>query len=154
MEKNMELISTKKRLTCKDLVNEKFNKVEQDYKAAQKYFDELLSIDPDKQEEFKCKDKYNKFFYCEDFFDYVNSNALSWGYVESGTFENQKEGYYRLQLSWGGPSDEFRIYTIGDTLDIDCINYHYMDWFDGASISVFEDSISWDVCQMILDLEV
>jgi hypothetical protein len=148
----MELISTQKRLTCKDLVNEKFNEVEQDYKDAQKYFEELLSIDPDKQEEFKCKDKYNKFFYCEDFFDYVNSNALSWDWVDAEDEKNP--GYFRLQLSWGGPSDEFRIYTIGDTLDIDCINYHYMDWFDGASIPVFEDSISWEVCQMILDLEV
>jgi hypothetical protein len=148
----MELISTQKRLTCKDLVNDKFNEVEQDYKDAQKYFEELLSIDPDKQEEFKCKDKYNKFFYCEDFFDYVNSNALSWDWVDAEDEKNP--GYFRLQLSWGGPSDEFRIYTIGDTLDIDCINYHYMDWFDGASIPVFEDSISWDVCQMILDLEV
>ena len=148
----MELINTQKRLTCKDLINEKFNEVEQDYKDAQKYFEELLSIDPDKQEEFKCKDKYNKFFYCEDFFDYVNSNALSWDWVDAEDEKNP--GYFRLQLSWGGPSDEFRIYTIGDTLDIDCINYHYMDWFDGASIPVFEDSISWDVCQMILDLEV
>jgi len=148
----MELINTQKRLTCKDLVNEKFNEVEQDYKDAQKYFDELLSINPDKQEEFKCKDKYNKFFYCEDFFDYVNSNALSWDWVDAEDEKNP--GYFRLQLSWGGPSDEFRIYTISDTLDIDCINYHYMDWFDGASIPVFEDSISWDVCQMILDLEV
>lgn len=148
----MELISTQKRLTCKDLVNDKFNEVEQDYKNAQKYFEELLSIDPDKQEEFKCKDKYNKFFYCEDFFDYVNSNALSWDWVDAEDEKNP--GYFRLQLSWGGPSDEFRIYTIGDTLDIDCINYHYMDWFDGASIPVFEDSISWEVCQMILDLEV
>ena len=148
----MELINTQKRLTCKDLVNEKFNEVEKDYKDAQKYFEELLSIDPDKQEEFKCKDKYNKFFYCEDFFDYVNSNALSWDWVDAEDEKNP--GYFRLQLSWGGPSDEFRIYTIGDTLDIDCINYHYMDWFDGASIPVFEDSISWDVCQMILDLEV
>ena len=148
----MELISTEKRLTCKDLINEKFNEVEQDYKDAQKYFEELLSIDPDRQEEFKCKDKYNKFFYCEDFFDYVNSNALSWDWVDAEDEKNP--GYFRLQLSWGGPSDEFRIYTIGDTLDIDCIDYHYMDWFDGASIPVFEDSISWDVCQMILDLEV
>lgn len=148
----MELISTQKRLTCKDLVNDKFNEVEQDYKNAQKYFEELLSIDRDKQEEFKCKDKYNKFFYCEDFFDYVNSNALSWDWVDAEDEKNP--GYFRLQLSWGGPSDEFRIYTIGDTLDIDCINYHYMDWFDGASIPVFEDSISWEVCQMILDLEV
>ena len=144
--------NTQKQPTCKELVIEKFNEVEQDYKDAQKYFDELLSIDPDKQEEFKCKDKYNKFFYCEDFFDYVNSNALSWDWVDAEDEKNP--GYFRLQLSWGGPSDEFRIYTIGDTLDIDCIDYHYMDWFDGASIPVFEDSTSFDVCQMILDLEV
>lgn len=150
----MELISTQKRLTCKDLVNEKFNEVEQDYKDAQNYFDDLLSIDPDKQEQFKCKEKYNKFFYCEDFFDYINQNALSWDYVEPGTFEDQEEGYYRLQLSWGGPSDEFRIYTIADTLEVDVIEYWYMDWFDGASINVMPDTLSWDVCQMFLDCEV
>ena len=138
--------------TCKELVNEKFNEVEQDYKDAQKYFEELLSIDPDKQEEFKCKDKYNKFFYCEDFFDYVNSNALSWDWVDAEDEKNP--GYYRLQLSWGGPSDEFRIYTIGDTLEVDVIDYYYMDWFDGASIPVPYSSISWDVCQMFLDCEV
>ena len=115
--------NTQKQLTCKELVNEKFNQVEQDYKDAS-----------------------------EDLFDYANSTALSWDYVEAEDEKNP--AYYRLQLSWGGPSDEFRIYTIGDTLDIDCIDYHYMDWFDGASIPVFEDSLSWDVCQMFLDCEV
>ena len=141
-----------KQPTCKELVNEKFNQVEQDYQEAQKYFDKLDLLSNDEQEQYKTKDKYNKFFYCEDFFDYVNSNALSWDWVDAEDEKNP--GYFRLQLSWGGPSDEFRIYTIGDTLDIDCINYHYMDWFDGASIPVFEDSISWEVCQMFLDLEV
>jgi hypothetical protein len=26
-----------------------------------------------------------------------------------------------------------------------------MDWFDGASINVMPDTLSWDVCQMFLD---
>ena len=111
--------------TCKELVRDKFNQVEQDYQEAS-----------------------------EDLFDYANSTALSWDYVEPETFEDQKEGYYRLQLSWGGPSDEFRIYTIGDTLEIDVIEYWYMDWFDGASINVMPDTLSWDVCHMFLDCEV
>jgi hypothetical protein len=144
--------NTQKQPTCKELVNEKFNQVEQGYKNAKIYFDKLYQLSDDEQEQYKTKDKYNEFFYCEDLFDYVNQSALSWDYVEAEDEKNP--AYYRLQLSWGGPSDEFRIYPIGDTLDIDCIDYHYMDWFDGASIPVFEDSISWDVCQMFLDCEV
>ena len=143
-----------KQPTCKELVNEKFNQVEQDYQEAQKYFDKLDLLSNDEQEQYKTKDKYNKFFYCEDLFDYVNNNALSWDYVEAGTFEDQKEGYYRLQLSWGGPSDEFRIYTTQYADEIDVIEYHYMDWFDGAFINVMPDTLSWDVCQMFLACEV
>ena len=105
-----------KQPTCKELVNEKFNQVEQDYQEAS-----------------------------EDLFDYANSTALSWDYVEPGTFEDQEEGYYRLQLSWGGPSDEFRIYTIADTLEIDVIEYWYMDWFDGAKVTVSNDSKNWNI---------
>ena len=119
------MLNTKKQPTCKELVNEKFNQVEQDYQEAS-----------------------------EDLFDYANSTALSWDYVEPGTFEDQEEGYYRLQLSWGGPSDEFRIYTTQYADEIDVIEYHYMDWFDGASINVPYGSTSWDVCQMFLDCEV
>ncbi len=146
--------NTQKQPTCKELVKDKFNQVEQYYKDAEIYFDKLYQLSNDEQEQYKTKDKYNKFFYCEDLFDYVNQTALSWDYIEAGTFEDQKDGYYRLQLSWGGPSDEFRIYTIGDTLQIDVIDYHYMDWFDGASIRVPYNSASWEVCSMFLDCEV
>jgi len=124
MEKKT-MLNIKEQPTCKELIHNKFNQVEQDYQEAS-----------------------------EDLFDYANSTALSWDYVEPGTFEDQEEGYYRLQLSWGGPSDEFRIYTIADTLEIDVIEYWYMDWFDGASINVMPDTLSWDVCQMFLDCEV
>ena len=136
---------------CIDLVADKFAEQEQTYKDAQKYFDELLLIDEDKQEQFKCKHKYNKFFYCEDLFDYVNQTALSWDYVEPYTFDDQREGYYRLQLSWGGPSDEFRIYT-DSSKSIKEIEYWYLDWYDGACINVPKDSVSWDICSWYVDL--
>ena len=137
---------------CIDLVADNFAEQEQTYKDAQKYFDELLLIDEDKQEQFKCKHKYNKFFYCEDIFDYVNQTALSWDYVEPYTFDDQREGYYRLQLSWGGPSDEFRIYTDMNKTIHD-IEYWYLDWGDGACINVPRDSVSWDICSWFIDLE-
>jgi hypothetical protein len=140
--------------TCAELVKDKFNEVEQNYNNAQKYFDELNLLSSDDQEQYKTKDKYNEFFYCEDLFDYVNNSALSWDYVEAGTFADQEQGYYRLQLSWGGPSDEFRIYTTQYADEIDVIEYWYMDWFDGASTNVPVNSTSWEVCQMFLDCEV
>lgn len=65
--------------------------------------------------------------------------GLSFDYVQPGTFgEEQDEGYFRYQLSWGGPSDEIRYYADPD----DCedggeyvhpqrITYVFLDWFDG-----------------------
>lgn len=52
--------------------------------------------------------------------------GLSFEYVEPNTFNGQPVGYYRYQLSWGGPSDEIRFHPDGS------ITYHFMDWFDGA----------------------
>ena len=50
--------------------------------------------------------------------------------VDAGTFKGQREDYYRYQLSWGGPSEEFRLYNNGD------IEFWYLDWFDGACVDV------------------
>lgn len=62
--------------------------------------------------------------------------GLSFDYVAPETFgEEQEEGYFRYQLSWGGPSDEFRIYAqkIKDyRYSVYKIEYWYLDWFDGA----------------------
>ena len=150
------MLNTKTKPTCKELVRDEFNQVEQTYQEANDFFNEYENATEGEQIALKVIDKHkgDYFHEYEDLFDYINQNALSWDYVEPGTFEDQEEGYYRLQLSWGGPSDEFRIYTIGDTLEIDVIDYHYMDWFDGASINVMPDTLSWDVCQMFLDCEV
>ncbi|MDV2988873.1 MAG: hypothetical protein P3T54_01750 [Dehalogenimonas sp.] len=58
--------------------------------------------------------------------------GLSFDYVAKGTFQDQKRGYFRWQLSWGGPADEFRIYT-DENLDAVNIEYWFLDWNDGAS---------------------
>ena len=51
-------------------------------------------------------------------------------------------------MSWGGPSDEFRIYT-NDQNEIEYIEYWYMDWFDGASIIV-KNKIIYQIIKMLL----
>ena len=61
--------------------------------------------------------------------------GLSFDYVAPETFKDQDEGYFRYQLSWGGPSDEFRIFAnkISDyRWSVYKIEYWYLDWFDGA----------------------
>jgi len=148
--------NTQQELKCADLVQDKFNQTEQTYQEANDFFNQYDNATEGEQIALKVIDKHkgDYFHEYENLFDYVNQSALSWEYVEAGTYENQESGFYRLLLSWGGPSDEFRIYTTQYADEIDIIEYWYMDWFDGASINVPVNSTSWDVCQMFLDCEV
>lgn len=61
----------------------------------------------------------------------IGDYGLGFDYVSGGTFSDQREGYFRHQLSWGGPSDEFRFFV---NLDFSCyrIEYWFLDWFDSA----------------------
>ena len=61
-----------------------------------------------------------------------NEYGLSFDYVAPDTFTDQDEGYFRYQLSWGGPSTEFRFYTNPD-FSPHRIEYWFLDWWDGAS---------------------
>ena len=61
--------------------------------------------------------------------------GLCFDYVDPNTFNDQKEGYWRWQLSWGGPGDEFRIY-INPNKSVHRIEYWYMDWYDGAHVAL------------------
>ena len=67
----------------------------------------------------------------------LNEYGLSFDYVKPHTFCDcdsdypdddcdDTSGYWRYQLSYGGPSDEFRFHDDGT------IEYRYHDWFDGA----------------------
>jgi len=132
---------TKETKKCADLVHQKYQDTLKDYQQAYDYFN-----DGYKDLEKKPDEAYEDY---EDFFDYVNQSGLGFDFVETNTFTDQKCGYWRFQMSWGGPSDEFRIYTDYDK-NINYIEYWYMDWFDGASIRVNDDVI-YHICQMFLE---
>ena len=72
------------------------------------------------------RDALRKFREAGDLYNY----GLSYDYCELGTFNDQKEDYFRFQLSWGGPSDEIRFYEDGT------IEYVYLDWFCGVGFDV------------------
>ena len=58
--------------------------------------------------------------------------GLSLDMVEAGTFENQFP-FIRFQISWGGPSEEFRFYSDGKT------SFVFMDWGEFEEITLYSD---------------
>jgi len=66
--------------------------------------------------------------------------GLCFDYVSAGTFKNQDRGFWRYQISYGGPSEEIRFYADRDGL-MTGAEFWYLDWFDGASIDVTDDEI-------------
>ena len=109
----------KKDLTCAERVQKQFN---ENYK--------LLSSDSTEWQ----KEEYGE--YSEDnYSEFIFEYGVSFDYVESNTDYNPDKGYYRWQLSWGGPSDEFRFY-VDDIGNVQEIEYWFLDWFDGASITL------------------
>lgn len=64
------------------------------------------------------------------FYDY----GLCFDYVGPNTF-GENEPYYRYQISWGGPQEEFRYYVNDDKHPVR-IEFVFMDWFDGASVNL------------------
>tara|TARA_R100001086_G_scaffold13237_1_gene6782 strand:- start:822 stop:1244 length:423 start_codon:yes stop_codon:yes gene_type:complete len=132
---------------CIDLINSEFADREADFSNAYRYFIERENCTEGELIGLNCF--YRDLEHYEDFFHYINEYGLSWDYVEA---EDETEcGYYRFQLSWGGPSDEFRIY-IDDNYDI-TVFYHYADWFDGAIIEVPSNTKSFEVCRQLLEVE-
>ncbi|RAL69810.1 hypothetical protein C1G87_0918 [Dehalococcoides mccartyi] len=76
--------------------------------------------------------------------------SITW---RGGTFQDQKRGYFRWKLSWGGPADEFRFYT-DENLDAVDIEYWFLDWYDGASQSLSREDYSLldEIFQNLKDL--
>ena len=120
---------------CIDLVQSEYDYTLTQFKVAYEYF---------------CEDKElrkpnDALDHCEDFSQYISEYGLCFDKVEPNTFQDQKLGYWRWHLSWGGPSDEFRIFVDEDK-NIYKIEYWYLDWFDGASIIV-KDSLIYHIIE-------
>jgi len=60
----------------------------------------------------------------------------------------------RVQMSWGGPSDEYLL-TVDEDGDIGEIRYRFMDWFDGATKTLDgedQELVEW-FCQRFVEYE-
>ena len=72
--------------------------------------------------------------------------ALGFDYVAPHTWDDQPEGYWRWQFSWGGPSDELRGY-VNEHGELHRLEYWYLDWGDGAHVLVAQDAAAWSLMQ-------
>ena len=75
--------------------------------------------------------------------------ALCFDYVAPHTFNDQAEGYWRWQFSWGGPSDELRGY-VNEHGELHRLEYWYLDWGDGAHVLVAQDAAAWTQMQEMI----
>lgn len=109
--------------TCSDLVIDKWRSTRDDIAAM------LLG---ENWETYRKDQGYDEDF---DGHQAFSEYGLSWTYNQP---EDGSNGFYCFLMSWGGPSDELRFYA--DTQgQCHVIEYWYMDWFDGASVTVTND---------------
>jgi len=97
---------------------------------------ETVTILPDQKRDLRCADLVEEKWTerQEDLKD-PEFEGLGFDYVEPHTFDDQTEGYWRWQFSWGGPSDELRGF-VNEHGELHRVEYWYMDWFDGAMLDV------------------
>jgi hypothetical protein len=70
--------------------------------------------------------------------------GLSFDYVAPGTFVDNKKGYWRYQLSFGGPSEEIRFFGDHNFGKAYKIEFVYLEWGTGCGIDVTnEDWAKW-----------
>jgi len=71
----------------------------------------------------------------------LNEYGLSFDYVKANTFDDQEEGYFKYLISWGGPSEEFRIF-VNKRLAVTAVEFWRMDWFDGAKFDLSGEELT------------
>ena len=125
---------------CKDRIDDHFKRTVDNYQKAKDFFDTP-------KDQRTTNDEFDGY---EDFFDYVNESGLSFDYVTPYTFKEQGTPYYRFQMSWGGPSDEFNIYT-DSSKHIKKIEYWFKDWWDGASLDCTDNKLVNEICSWFVE---
>lgn len=61
---------------------------------------------------------------------------------EGGILAISKSAVYKIELSYGGPQDYFTVEVSEDgqgNKTIESIQYHYLDWFDGAARTLVDE---------------
>lgn len=85
---------------------------------------------------YKYIDNYDIYENGSEYLPPFHEYGLCFDLVEMGTFPNQDKPYYRYQLSYGGPTEEFRIYRNWK------VEFWLLDWFDGDKIDVTDDPVT------------
>ena len=144
---NLDGVKPDQEKKCSDIVEEKYQERLEEFERAKRFFDitDKLASDEKGDLETYLNDEAQGFNNYSYFFDYVNEAGLGFSRVEAGTFEGQRAGYWRWQLSWGGPSQEFRLFDNND------LEFWHLDWFDGAKVDV-EDEIFQNIMENFKDL--
>lgn len=80
--------------------------------------------------------------YRDDLWDelraYFDVYGLSFDYVEG---EGDRSGYFRYQMSTGGPGEELRFYADAQR-HVYRIEFWYLDWSDGACVDVTHEEVA------------
>ncbi len=114
--------------TCSELIRDKLERRMTDFKQALKSYEEnnyekIVTEDGDEY---------------EDIIDWIV-------YYSLGIYDDDYYRAKRLELSYGGPQDYFLYFPI-----LERIEYHYLDWFDGASLVL--DSMQYNIMLKIFKL--
>ena len=133
----------KHQLTCKERVAGELADRLNDIKTANLFYSSLENI----KRKAKNKTMPENFFKIvkdldlrsyENMTEFLNSYSLSFDFIDGVKAEQENSvNYWRWQLSWGGPSDEFRIFWNLEK-GIYKIEYWFLDWYDGAKITLLE----------------
>ena len=108
---------------------------------------ELSDIEKQLENEEIDQDEFDRLKSLIETYDEIGSfyeYGLSFDFVES---DENSDGYYRYQLSWGGPSDEIRFYPDGT------IEYCFFDWFVGIGLDVSNNETMKACSQWFKDCE-
>jgi len=97
---------------CSELIEDELKRRIEDFKQA------LSNFKENNYEKIVTENDYEY----EDIIDWVNNYVL--GYYDDNYYRAK-----RLELSCGGPQDYFLYFP-----KLERIEYHYLDWFDGASL--------------------
>jgi len=138
---------TEDQKTCEQRVEHSLNSRIEDIKilweAEKRGLDAVADLDPDDPAEIAdFLDEAGVDIDPDDFdredYGCFNEYGLCFDWVSSDTWDDQEQGFFRYQISYGGPSEEFRFYVDPDLI---CwkIEFWFLDWGDGASRTLTGD---------------
>jgi len=95
---------------CSELIEDELKRRIADFKQALKSYEEKGKVVTEDGDVY------------EDVIDWID-------YYSLGVYDDYYYRAKRLELSYGGPQDYFLYFP-----KLDRIEYHYLDWYDGASL--------------------